>query len=225
MKKLSTAIALGLVALGAQAATVSFEFGNPLVLANTEIDQSGNLGLFDTNLGTLTDVEIVLNTAMQGQITLTLGAASGPQSVRGTATSDISWNTTLGPLAGALAASTHSLNFTTGFQVLQPGGSFVSALLNDNEQTTLNAVLDGFIASFGQAGGGNFSLGCTSISGLGLTGGGGFSGGSETRQAGCGAKITYTYDSRPPVQIPEPGSLALVGLALAAAGVAARRKA
>lgn len=225
MKKLSLAIALGLVALGAQAATVSFQFGSPIVQTPTEINQSGALGLFDTNLGTLTDVELKLNSEMSGTITLTLnGQATGAANIKGTSTSDVAWNTTLAPLSAALGVNTHSLSFNTGFQLLNPGATFVSGLLSDNEQTTLNAALDGFIASFGQAGGGNFNLGCTSISSFAIAGGGGFSGGSETRFAGCGAMVTYTYTPKTPPVVPEPGSLALVGLALAAAGFAARRK-
>ncbi len=93
MKKPALAIALGLVALGAQAATVSFQFGNPIVQTPTEINQSGVLGLFDTNVGTLTDVELKLNSEMFGNISLFLGGQStGPSSIQGTSTSDVAWN-------------------------------------------------------------------------------------------------------------------------------------
>lgn len=226
MKKLSLAIALGLAAIGAQAATVtsSFGFPNPS-LSNTEINVSGALDLFNTNTGTLTDVSLTINSAMAGTITLSLGASTGNQNVRGTSTSDLFFTSTLAPLNAALGAVTQNLTFTTGFINLAPGGSQTVQGLTDSESTTLNAALDAFIASFGKAGGGTFNLGCTSLSGFGITGGGGFAGGTETRQAGCGAQITYTFDPvRPPV-VPEPGSLALVGLALAVAGAAARRKA
>lgn len=225
MKKLSLALALGLSAIGAQAATVSHQFGFPNpALTNTEINVSGVLGLFDTNMGTLTDVSLTINSAMQGTITLSLGAATGNQNVRGTSASDLFFTSTLAPLNVALGSVTQNMSFTTGFINLAPGTSTTVQNLADTETTTLNAALDAFIASFGVAGGGNFNLGCTSISSFTIAGGGGFAGGSETRQAGCGAQITYTFDPvRPPV-VPEPGTIALVGLALAAAGVASRRR-
>ncbi len=229
MKKLSLAIALGLAAIGAQAATVSFQFGFPApALTNTEINVSGPLGLFDTNLGTLTDVDLTINSAMAGSITLTLGAANGNQNVRGTSSSDVSYTSTLAPLNAALGSVSQNLTFTTGLLNLAPGSSLTVTGFTDSESTSLNAALDAFIASFGAAGGGSFGLGCTTLSSFTVAGGGGFAGGSETRQAGCGAQITYTYTTvidPPPPPIPEPGALALVALALAAAGAAARRRA
>ena len=66
MKKLSLAIALAFAAVGAQAATVSFNFANGL--QTTEINQTGALGLFDSNLGTLTDVSLTVDGALETTI-------------------------------------------------------------------------------------------------------------------------------------------------------------
>ena len=227
MKKLSLVIALGLAAISAQAATVSFQFQFPApALTNTEINQSGVLGLFDTNLGTLTDVELVLNSAMAGAITLSLGPSTINRNISGTSTSDIFFTSSLAPLNAALGAVSQNLSFTTGFINLAPGDSQTTSGLTDAESTALNAALDPFIASFGTPNGGGFNLGCSSLSSFTLSGGGGFAFGGDNRQAGCGAMITYTYsDGTPPLPVPEPGSLALVALALAIAGASSRRKA
>lgn len=227
MKKLSLVIALGLAAISAQAATVSFQFQFPApALTNTEINQSGALGLFDTNLGTLTDVELVLNSAMAGFITLSLGQSPGNQNVRATATSDIFFTSSLAPLNAALGAVSQNLSFTTGFINLAPFSSHTTSGLTDAESTTLNAALDPFIASFGTPNGGGFNLGCSALSSFALSGSGGFANGVDNRRAGCGAMITYTYsEGTPPLPVPEPGSLALVALALAIAGASSRRKA
>lgn len=142
MKKLSLVIALGLAAISAQAATVSFQFQFPApALTNTEINQSGALGLFDTNLGTLTDVELVLNSAMAGAITLSLGQSTTNRNISGTSTSDIFFTSSLAPLNAFLGAVSQNLSFTTGFINLAPGDSQTTSGLTDAESTALNAAL------------------------------------------------------------------------------------
>ena len=69
------ATALALTA-GANAATVSYNFANPM--QTTEVNQTGNLGLFDSALGTLTSVSLSFSGANVTELTLINNAALVP---------------------------------------------------------------------------------------------------------------------------------------------------
>lgn len=225
MKKTIAAAALSLLAAGAHAATVSYSFTNPV--ENTEINQTGTLGLFDSTLGTLTGASLNFGAGLSGTITLTLGNSQTPAQVRGTTTSDIGVNSSLAALDALFnGIADLSLSYTTGFVSLTPNSSFTSATLSDSDSLTLD--LSSILASLSVAGGGDFGLSCESLSGMGITGGAGFSGGSQTTQGSCEASIVYTYDAavspQPPATVPEPATLSLMGLAVLGLAAAHRRR-
>jgi PEP-CTERM motif len=220
MKRLSILAASLVLAASAQAATVSFEYGMPLVLATTEINQTGNLGLFDTSLGTLTGASL----EVFGGAVMSYGGtntAAQAQSARLTSTVELAWSSSLGALnpflldAILLSSTSGTLSYATG-QTRNFGPDAQNGSSIDNLGT---------LAALQAAGGGTFGVSCSSLSGLAVSGGGGNISTTQATTAGCGARIVYTYTAAS-VPVPEPTSLALVGLALAAAGfTAARRKA
>lgn len=223
MKKLIAVAAMTLMAVGAQAATVSYSFTN--AVENTEINQTGLLGLFDTTLGTLTGASLSFGAELAGTISLTLGNSQTSAQVRGTTSSDIGVSSSLAAISGLFnGVADLSLSYTTGFQLLAPNSTYTSAVLTDSDSLTLD--LSSILASLGAAGGGNFGLSCESLSGLGITGGAGFSGGSQTTQGACNASIVYTYDASPttPGEVPEPATLSLMGLAALGLAAANRRR-
>lgn len=210
IKKTLIASALTLAFSAANAATVTFEhnFPGPAPESTTEINQDFTLGLFDTNLGTLTSVVLTLIGNATSSASLTNSAAND-QSVSATGSVTLVF-TTVVPVATTLDMS---LPYTGGFISIAAGSTFDSPVVTDSDDVVINVGAESFDL-FSAAGGGTFDLNCESISGITIVGGGGNISSSQTTTAGCGAQVAYTYDDTPPT-VAEPESLALLGLGLA----------
>lgn len=218
MKKSIIAALVVFGAVAAHAATVSYQYGLPIAQSTTEIDQIGSLGLFDTNLGILTGAAMTVEGAATFSFSGTNNSAQA-QLAKITSSTNLLWSSSLSAVNPFLNVFT--LSATSGFQNYAVGvtKNFGPLSGNDSQVDNLSTIL----SSLQLAGGGTFDLTCTSLSGLTVLGGGGNISTTQATTAGCGAEIVYEYTERT-AQVPEPGSLALMGLALSGLFVAAKRR-
>lgn len=216
-RTLMTAIAATAVVLSgnAPAAVIAFDFSNPLEL--TEINQTGNLGLFDPSLGILNSVSLTLSARNTTNLSLT-NTASQDQLVRASVSTDLFFSSSLAGFAALLVNPVISLDNATGFVTIASGATASFGPLVD--AMTVNPLPPASLF----VGVGTFSVSCESLSGISITGGGGNVATDQSTMAACGASIAYDYTpGQPPTQTPEPGVLALLG-ACVVGSVAARRR-
>ena len=217
IKKVTTFCALALAASGAQAAVIS---GGSFMNAEetTEINQSGVLNLFDSLLGTLVSATLTLEGYATSSISLTNNAAQN-QSVSATGSVALFFTESgIADLGIADPAMTLNLDYTSGFVNLLSGETQVFGPVTDDQQVVIFKAADASV--FATPGGGQFQIGCTSISGLNVLGGGGHVDADQDTTAGCGASIEYEFEEQ--VELPSPTPRALLAGGLI--GIAAVRR-
>ena len=184
--------------------TLTYEFGIPVTQTFTEINQTGQLGLFDSDLGTLLGATLEIHGAGTTSISLTNRAATA-SNIRATINTRLSFSSDIAPLSAFISGTSNDivLSYTTGISLYQVNetksfGPFAANQVKTHDLTTILAHLQA-------PGGGEFDITGVSLSSLTVAGAGGNVDAVQTTLAGLGARITYTYQ---PVEIiPEPSSL------------------
>ncbi|MBL8242276.1 MAG: choice-of-anchor E domain-containing protein [Bryobacterales bacterium] len=199
----------------AEAATITYTAGLPIAESTTDINETMSLSLFNLP-GVLTGAVLEIFGSGTQSVSLTNNSVNA-QTARATQSISLMFGSNLVAVASYLVDEL-TLESIIPLLSYAPGQTRTFGPVVDSDTISYDMV-----AALGSLSGpGTFDVTCQSLAGLNLVGGGGNLSSTQTTLAGCGARITYTYDAVPPTgDVPEPSTWMMAGLG--AAGLAAGR--
>ena len=221
MKQLSClgAVAFGLI-FGMIAKADFISYTNLNTAVQTDWTNTISLQKFNPAFGTLDSIQVTIQSGMTTVLSVTNFGASPSD---GAALTQLK-----------LFLNSGSYNLFSGTPVLNyisqdynysigAGGSSTSGPLSGNATTTGNLVTDSSTLS-AFTGFGSVHLTVSTASRTFLANSGGNTGSSQVTSANVGTIITYGYTAFPPVPVPEPATVAMIGMGFAGLGLAWRRR-
>ena len=212
-RKLALAMAVVATAAASQAAVITQS--SPLVMETTEIEQTHTINQFDASLGTLDSVTITFEGRVLSSATL-LNEAAQEQIFGFVSTENFFLQ---GP--GSISAFFQAPLFDFGPAPIESGQTVDLGSTDLTDSLTFDASDLSVFTGIGSV-----DFVCTTLISNTQTGGGGNILIAQNTTAGCGLTVAYNYteDTPPPASVPEPASLALLGIAALGAAVTPRRR-
>ena len=200
------------------ASTLSYNTTTPIPATPTDWSESLSFPQFDTNLGTLNSVTLSFTGSLSTTITVqnisNLFGGALPSSGTATTMSAISVEDSGLNLASP-ALSLTSPVYT--YAALAPGGIITSGLLTKVDTSSNTYVSPAVISEFSGLGAITLSASTGTLTVLGNKGGNSFS--SQVSSAALTGTVTYNYTA-----VPEPSTLALLGISVVGLIAYGRRK-
>jgi hypothetical protein len=202
------------VASSVQADMISGPFTTSTPIPYTLTDWTGSLSfpMFNSALGTLTEVDMTLNGAMQTTLTVT---NNSPDSSSGNAKTEVQMSVQ----DAGLHFSPPQIDFNSpafGYS-LAGGGNVTSGLLTSSSSNSAVYTLSAILAEFN--GPGTIVLPASTFTQTLLANTGGNTAASQVTQADLTGTVTYHYNP-----VPEPSTFALFGVAALGLLACARRR-
>jgi hypothetical protein len=204
-------LCIALLATAGLASATPVTVSCSVVSGPTELNDNIVCPQFNPVTGVLNSISIVVSGTISGSITLTNNAATS-QTVNGTATSQFF----IDPLAGFVFVNPiFSAAYSTGAQTLTAGQTSTFSGLAGNGSANLGPNTSNFVPYEGV---GSFNIPVSTLSGISIVGGGGQIGSDQSTNGTATAQVTYVFDETG--NVPEPGTILLMGAGLVLLGLA-----